>query len=534
MDSTTLTKQHKQIRQDDGSPAIHLRMIRSPACVQDLIEFLNTHHYTLVWIERNACIANGIGSRKLPKHCLSLWINDHHFSLHGQSDQDVGKLAAFLWTLPDRNCESSSSTLRIQATATTELTVGNALLLLLFTTEQMNALLMKKRNSSRKIEFRGMTFSEEQSVILASQPHQVHLLLDNCIFMDGGRAFVDTLEKRETSFGNLMLQRMISFHQEPPRQFNQDIQRRLFQVTALEHLRIHNCDLKPGNNDLLPFASNAEWVEYNMAVPRNEWVSLKSITIVPKRFVLIMNKDLFGFSSVFLQATSNLTEMGLVIEIKPTKQTLDDLLVAVDRNQNLKELEIGCIDRHWLPRWKDLMCIIGRHQGLCKLKLHSKQSDPTKREVARFINGLSSMLQQNHNIVNVEFIGRYEEGHQPTLPLEELLRFNRFFQGSKALARENELVRMSLLGRAMIDAHDVTWKTAVLLSEHVDALCMLLRQTGSASSMVDSSSDIIDTPTVESESVAEEDQEMKKRKRKECHSHEFDVSMDTKQDEENH
>lgn len=275
---------------------------------------------------------------------------------------------------------------------------------------------------------------------------------------------MNTLERRSTSFGNLTLEQNTAL-------FEQGAPCRLFQIETLGSLGVHHC-LRPSNG-FSPFPLKAKCVE--IVIRGDEWRSIKSVTIVPKRLVLKIYGDACRFASVSLRATSNLTEMGPVfIPIGSLKdQTLQDLIAAVDQNQNLEELELGYLHVRWLPFWEDLLCVISRHQRLYKLKLHvTAECTRSLLLMNDLFDGMESMVKQQHKITRVEIVGGY--GDIRMRRLKSHLQFNSFYQGSMALTRHRELDRLVLLGIAIMEcvSNDAR-RTALLLSHNVDALCTI-------------------------------------------------------------
>lgn len=442
-----------------GNAANHFRMIRSPTCVRELIAFLQTNKRSVLWINGESAWISEESSFRLYDSAetsrLYLSINNHRFCLSGQSDYQVAQVAAFIWTLDNSNTDDY---IYIHGPTT-----GNKLFdFNVLSSEPILSSLLTKR-----VALLGVNVPAELAMKLALQPQPIHLMLYDSSFADNGEAFLEALGKRRTPFGSLILNGCTSM--------KSAFLSRLYKAGMLEFLRVVSYDKVTGNANLLPFASRAKKVEFEVVIPGDEWNAIKSVTIVPERFILKMTRDMPGLASLFLRATANLTEMGLVMKYAPSEQTWCDLIAAVDCNQNLKELELGELDRDYLSRWGDLIGVIGRHPRLCKLKLHCKCEPPSEEDL-KLVDGLVSMLQCNRNIINVNFVGQHQDVWMS--PLKECLRFNRFFRGSDALTRETELERMRLLGMTMVERtrHDAR-NTALLLANNTDALCMLLNAT---------------------------------------------------------
>ena len=91
-----------------------------------------------------------------------------------------------------------------------------------------------------------LTLSVEQSIALATRPYPAQIMFLDCDFGDGGSAFVDALERRESSFGLSPL--------------DADNLKRLLQVDAIEKLIFSLLD---DDVALLPFSAKAERLDYD-------------------------------------------------------------------------------------------------------------------------------------------------------------------------------------------------------------------------------------------------------------------------------
>lgn len=425
---------------------VHLRLIRPPPSVQELIAVMDVKYNTIMWLDETShfCISYNRNSR------LDVSIEGFTFHLMGQSDHEVAKMAFTLLTLENRNRESYIEIADRGEERRFDFDE--------FTPDQIECLLL--RNAERLIFLDNLIISSERSVVLASQPQKIELQLCRCLFMDGGEAFLSTLEQRSTSFGTLQL-----YSGNP---FGPFLQRRIYQLSTLDNLWILDRSQDVTDDRLLPFHSMAQKVKLCMG-PAFLWRSIESISIVPKKFVLVVDHESSDFASVFLRATGNLTEMGIVFDCStPSDQEYRDLLTAIEQNQNLEVLELGELER-FKAQWDDLMHVIGSHQSLWRLKLKSIDFD------FGLVVGLKSMLNQNRKITDIQIVSQQKSDW--TYCLNGSLSFNRFYQRSKLLVCESESNRMTLLSLTLSQCrHDVK-RTALLLLDHVDVLCALLKST---------------------------------------------------------
>lgn len=428
---------------------IHYRMIRVPPSVQDLLAATNESFNTIMWPDDECSVSD----RERDSDRLELFINKQKLRISGPSDSAVAQVAFTLCTLKNH---SNAPTIIISDPSRTKSFDTSV-----FTAEQIQSFL--EINAGRKCVLKGLKISSEMSVLLASQLGQIDITLDRSNFKDGGRAFVRALENRSTSFGS------ITVYSVNP--FKRRLQHRFYQL-PLNNLCIYG---HPLGENLLAFKSKAEKVELNLAHKSGPWRVIESISIVPRKFTLIVGSNRTEIASVFLRASDNLTEMGLVFYYcTPRDREYGDLVAAVKRNQNLEVLELGLLDRKWMSsHWDDLMCAIVDHRRLRKMKVHWTAGE---RPDFRLVNGLKLLLNRNRNII-IEF--RNHEKDQRLVQLTKIVAFNRCFQGSTMLTGENESLRMALLGVAIREWRHDAKRTNLLLSDHLDAMCILLGSTDS-------------------------------------------------------
>lgn len=88
---------------------------------------------------------------------------------------------------------------------------------------------------SRPVLLEWMRLSAAQLNVLATRPHPIRLTFDACELEDGGTAFVDALENRQSSFSSSTFK--------GPVLFSEDNMKRLFQqVNTIDHLRLLELD----------------------------------------------------------------------------------------------------------------------------------------------------------------------------------------------------------------------------------------------------------------------------------------------------
>ena len=460
-----LTPAQRQFAATSKSSATHLCMIRSPSCLQDVLQAMTKQKNTiLLWgVKGYMTLADSDFSNN--NRCSSLRvgrIEGVRFVLYGPSDQVIAQMASFLWSLPDRAARSDWIVIQYGNRNVFDFSV--------VTPSQLAALLAK--NPGRKTHLHRLTLNAEQASVLASRPHTIDLRLADCDFSAGGdTTFLDVLERRQTCFGNL---RLLS---DPFASSSLDSLRRLFKQSTLGFLSICPAVLERKDMLLAPYASKVGKLKYCLDETDDMWHRVESITIVPTKCVLKVQCDCSPFPSVFLRATGHLTELGLIYCcVTPSKQELVDLALAVDANQNLKVLEIGYLDRFWIPGWQHLMMILGRHGGLHTLKIKVSMDATKPHYFAKLFHGLRGMLRQNYRIDVLVISPSKQAAKIWRKSLRDTLSFNRFLRGSKSLTKEPEIDRFALLGAAlMMHLNHDNRRTAALLADNMDALCVMLQ-----------------------------------------------------------
>ncbi|GAX28244.1 hypothetical protein FisN_27Hh106 [Fistulifera solaris] len=388
-------------------------------------------------------------------------IRNHRFCLTGRSDQDVTQLVVLLGSLPS---ELGNETLFLHGPNSSYYPSNS----FDFDWNAIASTLPSLFHSNRRVAFLHVSIPEQLAAQLASQSSSVDLMLYDSAFTDDGNSFLQTL--RTIPFGTLTLNGCSSL--------KTTFWQSLYQLKQLEVLRIVTYARTACTSNLLPFTAHAEKVEYEMVVLGDEWKEVDSITIVPRRFVLKLTKDCFGFASCFLRASINLIELGIVTTYAMTEETQLHLIEAVQRNPVLETLEAGPVDWHWsLWLWQDLMDAIQCHGSLTRLKLYFRSSFDGGNLVVddwRRIDALLSMVKMNCILIDVNVVSEQREKWMDDL--EKLVQFNRFRQGSRSITRENEHHRILLLSRAITKVmHDDHKSLSLLLSEHVDVICVLLQ-----------------------------------------------------------
>ena len=222
--------------------------------------------------------------------------------------------------------------------------------------------------SSRKVAFRNLTMSAGQSVVLVSRPHAVQLEFDGCVFTDGGTAFVDALENRESSLGSL------TFEGNPG--FTEAILKRFLQVDVIDELRF------VGSNDqltLLPFSAKVDHLEYSISASALN-VDPESLNIVPKKLFLRLSLQSIPFpKETMLSFLRRVARLGHFVELKLgfyyisaiPDCDISELILATLANSNLRVLDLTNIvyGLNWNPHVGPILEGLKDHKELRELKL---------------------------------------------------------------------------------------------------------------------------------------------------------------------
>ncbi|GAX23333.1 hypothetical protein FisN_27Lh107 [Fistulifera solaris] len=454
-----LTETQRQIA-DSSESAVHLCMIQSPTCLQDVLRIMDKKTILWLWgLEGSITLAD---SDFIDDRCSSLRVGrvgGVRFVIYGSTDQVVAQIASLLWSLHDRE-DGSDFIVIIYG-------FHNMFDFSVVTPRQLASLF--ENNPNRKTHLHGLSLNPKQASILASQPFKIDLRLANCVFPPEDQTFLEVLERRTSPFGNLRLP--------VDNPFAPGTQTRLFEMPTLGFLSICPAALESKNMLLSPFSSKVNKLKFSLDKTDDQWRHVKSVNIVPKKCVLKVQCKCYGFPSVFLQATGHLSELGLIYSCAtPSKQELADLATAVDTNHNLRVLEIGTLDRHWVSSWQNLMAVLARHIGLNTLKLKVSIDATRTHRFAKICRGLLWMLTENYRIDVIIVSPNKGVNIIWNEALHERLTLNRFLRGCKGLTREIELNRTALLGLALMEImrHD-TRRTAALLADNIDAICVLLQ-----------------------------------------------------------
>ncbi|GAX27815.1 hypothetical protein FisN_13Hu078 [Fistulifera solaris] len=250
---------------------------------------------------------------------------------------------------------------------------------------------------SRILNFQNIYLSAEQSIVLTTRPHSMHLQFEGtCRFADDGKAFVDALEARSFSFGSLALRGTVPFH-------NIHL-KRLFQVSTIDHLDLRCVTIDLG---FLPFAARVNHLEYRIASSLLLKADLRPLKIAANKLTIVICHETNTFPSKPIAAfLRRLGDLGHFVELRIKFQfndsTVDipdyvahELVLTVLANRKLRILDLSGRDNrlNWGPRMKILLNGVKTHKELCTIKVDVREGAFGKNYVY-----LRKLLNNNRNI----------------------------------------------------------------------------------------------------------------------------------------
>ena len=381
----------------------------------------------------------------------------------GRSDDAIAETAAYFMELEETTEESSSFEIRSPGG---EFDFGSA------QTQCLTRLF--EAAPSRHVRFEYLALSAAQSVAVALTPHPTRLRLYGCSFEDGGTAFVDALQERQSTFGSLDFVSSLEFAGTTA--LNDDNLKRLFQVDKIERLTL------PRLKDelaLLPFSARADYLDYTITSASLLSADLQSLDIVTAKLSLAIYHDDAVFSTdAVLSFLHRVADLGHFVELKLMfdlnykgseipECIVQELLRAALANSNLKVLDLSHtdLDMTWKP-----------HVGTIFEGLKDHKQHLTFKITETFgpdYSYLRNLLSRNRNITVADRDGRI---YSDRSSIDEIYALNRFYQGSAGLLVLPPLERLSLVATALGKRATNTFqRTALLLSNHTDTLWELVQ-----------------------------------------------------------
>jgi hypothetical protein len=374
----------------------------------------------------------------------------------GRSDYAIAETAAFVWGL-----ESDNQTMHVHCNERFDFGV--------VLNEQLGLLL---RNRQSKIELVVSNISPVQAKYIAQVPHPIALELGNSLdsFADGGYAFVESIQGRESPFGSLRLSREI---RAPLGVCFQ----RLLLCESIDNLEI-SCFVGPLLIRELLLAS-AKAVSFTIDISDSLRLDWTTIEIVPKHlsveFSSCESVAHVDFIASFLRHLATLGDLvKLKLALCPSwvrgipESIAEELIRVIDANQNLEELHMRYTFIEFDEHLGEIYATMEHHKGLRRFKV-----DQYLDKVDPGYTILKQLLQKNRSIEVLNYFGeRITDGDE----IDRIYSFNGFLRGSEGLAQSSPSLMTPLVGEALTrSASGDFQRNALLMANHTDALLELVQ-----------------------------------------------------------
>ncbi|GAX26397.1 hypothetical protein FisN_2Hh183 [Fistulifera solaris] len=460
-----------QLRATKWSSKIQFhRKLCSPSSVEDL--FKNMKNNTLIWMNKKSFIL----LNKLPQSvpfdvnfrtatARVLFGDDNSIFIYGKTESVVADCPAKFLCLQDGR--SKNVQLGTYYRKKKDPFTPTSFL----TPEFMETFTKKNRN--RKLELgQSCILSPEESIALASHHRPINLDI-GCHFEDEGQAFVKALSLRTTHFGTLSL-----CNRTPKRFYGSSFPMISQVLSTVSQIDLITWSSVLTNEQLiLPLTSPARRVEYDIWGRTYLSNKINPFNVVPRAVILTFGHCIPArFHTNFLQGSGNVRELGMIYSNHdpPSKTQQKELLKAIKKNQNLYQLELGCLDTLY-AFWKKLLKVIGSHTSLRTVIfwVHG-QNVPSRSDLHQLAALVWFMSEHIH--LNILF---KTDGWKTALynKAETMVKPTRLQNRDRVLTRVPDHDRPAMLGAALtMWARGSVTETGVLLNENVDVLCSLVDQ----------------------------------------------------------
>ncbi len=325
--------------------------------------------------------------------------------------------------------------------------------------------------SKSRMHLNGWTLSATQSVALATRPYPVELvLLESMSFEDGGIAFVDALQSRQSSFGTLHLNGS-GDDREHQVSLDDTVLQRLFQTNTIEKLEVKGYM----NNNLIPFLfsasiSNVRWYKCKLR-PYKQDIKMESGTLTLNFQYFLDFPVATIFDSLFHFDHLDITSLSL--SINKTLSPVPDLVFQnlfrfIAANQNLRVLE-WTIGLKSVGHINSLFSVVEQHQTLRTFML-GRYNPKLDVDYSMLIRMLSRNRRIELQVAQCRWVHRFMRSTGSEIV------FLFFYRGSESLGQESQSIRPSLLGSSLMQSASNNFqRSALLLAGHTDALCQFLQ-----------------------------------------------------------
>jgi hypothetical protein len=440
-----------------------------------------------IWRENGTLICIGDRSFRIyEERNVSFWIHnnrDQHGSsctIYGKTDAAIAETATWFWSLQrsgKNDAGQFTTTLTIQG-------CNNDFDFAIFSPDQLAHIL--DANPSQQLELHSGTWSAAQSTVLATRNYPMNLALyfDNKSpfgFEDDGTEFLNSLEKRQSSFGSLSMYWDERYHE---MSFSTDNQRRLCNLEVIDTLRLDPFCFCVKDLKLLSLAAKVNALDYKIKTVDLEPEDLESFDVVTKDLCLEIRIDK-DWDETFIAILDRMAAIGHFecLKLAPCwdedadrhyafedmESVADALVRVINGNPKLTCLDLGQCDESLVlePHLHTIFKAMEKHTALTTFIVRHITTDYHPA-----FKALERLLSRNRNITVLNERGK-RCSNGPIL--DQLYALNGFYNGSAALVKESTPSRPPLVATALTEcASECFLYTALLLSNHTDALCEIM------------------------------------------------------------
>ncbi|GAX15247.1 hypothetical protein FisN_1Hu684 [Fistulifera solaris] len=368
------------------------------------------------------------------------------------------------------------------------------------------------------VDLRSIKLSAAQSVVLASQPGVIQLVLDGCYYEDGGVAFLNAILNRQSSFGSLTFkyyEDLIydSIDVVPYTALDHtNLERLLREVDVIDHVDIPLLETKfaanrSNDNDdgviadnrnlyanliFHPFSAKVNSLAYELfqsALLKAAW---QSVNIVTSKLYLRITSQGTTFPTEAaiclwrrMASLGHFTELEIAFKCENIDRgstvpvcVVQEMICAIRANSSLKVLGLHWDDVNlhrrsldWGQHLKTFCEGLRDHKRLLTLKVDVVDK---KQTFGSDFSYLRQLLTEFRFIIVTSCQGQlYSDGKL----IDKLYTLNRFYCGSTCLQVEPSLERRSLMESALMESASNDFQlSALLMADHVDLLCEVVAQ----------------------------------------------------------
>ncbi|GAX17698.1 hypothetical protein FisN_10Lu417 [Fistulifera solaris] len=335
-------------------------------------------------------------------------------------------------------------------------------------------------NPTQEVNLVGLIFNEKQSIKLATRPFPLKLKLTDDLerrlaFKDGGTAFIDAIQERQSPFGNL---KFSCYGRTLPLNSHA-----LARLTRLED-KFESLKLSQVAADcaLLPLSAKVQSLDYFIDFRNVQTGSFDQLDIAAKDLAVCIhslgpNGDSTDRLISFLDRVAELGHFEQLkfafgdtrfLKLTPITEALIRVMKA---NKNLTHIDLGGVQYLFeeAPHLENIFQALEENTGL--LRTICVQYPPEYVRPDDY-SALEWLLLRNQNIEVVNSQGkRITNGSS----IEKLYALHDFYRGSSSLVKDSDSLRSSLVVTTLTESSLANFQyTALLLADHADKLCELL------------------------------------------------------------